>query len=348
MVLLFRVLFLASPEGSPSQSAAAAGSPESDDDNGGGPGALCVAASGSGGKNTGQLQAVVGGGEAPSPADAGLPRIQEEDDDGDDESSLFGMSQLYEGLSGYRELADEEKKLVDENATEGQGCRPSTYGERTAGDVLGHPKFLPPPSRAFNWTFLDLGSGLGKLPITAVLHFNASVGIGVELSPSRHGKACEAVSRLQRWAAKGEASTLSESPEGAKSSKGRTTTRPREEEPGRLVGRRGLASQPPWEVRAIRGNIFEEPQSLAEVDRVYIFGQCFPNSMMLALQRRLLNGLPTGAVVYNSKGFFWDHSLKLDGRELRMVRGAGNLFEVAKVGEASLLETDSGTGGDEL
>jgi hypothetical protein len=72
----------------------------------------------------------------------------------------------------------------------------STYGELTLNGMKTIMKKIKKYLDVKNIRFIDLGSGLGKLPIIMCYHFNAKKCTGIELSTERHNNAMEMYNKL--------------------------------------------------------------------------------------------------------------------------------------------------------
>mmetsp|Transcript_14881 Transcript_14881/g.42706 ORF Transcript_14881/g.42706 Transcript_14881/m.42706 type:complete len:278 (+) Transcript_14881:36-869(+) len=174
--------------------------------------------------------------------------------------------------------------LANANAS---SCLPSTYVPLPVDEVLSHPGF-----GGMGAVVHDLGAGLGRPTLRAVLLHGASAGVGVELSSTRWREGCSALRTLGRRLA------------GA-------AERPRDRPTARVELRLGDAL-------------------LADVSgatRVLLFATCFPAEVVQTLQRKLLEELPDGARVFcaGSRGL-WASRLEAEataGRHRRraMLRG---------------------------
>lgn len=112
--------------------------------------------------------------------------------------------------------------------------------------------------------FLDIGSGVGKAPIAAVLQNNASESYGIELCEARHGIAVQAVQKL-----------------------GGLCEKAREKLTERL--------------QIVHGDILEKGvYFIGRSDLVWISNLCLPNALNYQISRLLDNYLKKDAVVISS------------------------------------------------
>jgi predicted nicotinamide N-methyase len=78
----------------------------------------------------------------------------------------------------------------------------STYGELTLNGMKTILNKIKNNQRSYldmnNIRFIDLGSGLGKLPLIMSYYFNAKKSTGVELSVERHNKAMSMYNKLDK------------------------------------------------------------------------------------------------------------------------------------------------------
>jgi len=193
----------------------------------------------------------------------------------------------------FRQLPAAEVEEIDEPArssANASACAPSTYVPLPVDEVLLHPGFGVRPGGGA--AVHDLGAGLGRPTLRAVLLHGASAGVGVELSASRWRAGCSALRRLD---------VLLSSP----------SRRPR----GRPLARAELHLGD-----ALRADV-------SGATHVLLFATCFPAETLRALQQKLLEELPRGARVFcaGSRGL-WPRRLEaapgVGGGERRaMVQG---------------------------
>lgn len=153
-------------------------------------------------------------------------------------------------------------------------CREDTYGEitqRGAAQLFADPLVN---LRAGD-TFMDLGSGLGKLVADAAILAGASRSIGVELSDFRWSEGCKALGMI--------ASNLDGGGTGGSGAGG---------------GHRGGLMRH-MELR--RGNMLHADVSSADV--VYVASLCFRPGLMEQLRAVLARKLKTGARVASLRRF---------------------------------------------
>eukprot|EP00933_Yihiella_yeosuensis_P042588 TRINITY_DN37210_c0_g1_i1.p1 TRINITY_DN37210_c0_g1~~TRINITY_DN37210_c0_g1_i1.p1 ORF type:complete len:338 (+),score=43.59 TRINITY_DN37210_c0_g1_i1:94-1107(+) len=105
---------------------------------------------------------------------------------------LCGFSEIYEQRYESRELKVNESEYLE--IFRPRGCSP-TYGELDQTCVA---RLLEVGGLTAEDTFVDIGSGLGKLVVVAAALSDAKACYGVELSPARHRMALEALERLQQ------------------------------------------------------------------------------------------------------------------------------------------------------
>lgn len=201
-------------------------------------------------------------------------------------------AELYkDGLSGYKEIPEEELTLLNANHSAQRGCRPSTFGELDAERIFRTPAF----ALGADDVLADLGSGVGQAVISGVLFFNASRGLGIELSKGRFERSCAALERL--------GSVLQSEMCGEQ-------CRARAAKPGRIEM---------W-----NANLLEI--DLSEVTAVMMYANCFPEALQGELQRKLLLELPLGARVHTTDNLGWDKRLVLNGRTLSLIPRVGMLL----------------------
>lgn len=158
------------------------------------------------------------------------------------------------------------------------GCQEDAYGELPLDWALQMFKIL---ELGANDTFADLGSGLGKLPIAAVVLGGARRAIGVELSRKRHQLACAALVKVSR------ALELN------------------------------LQSAPANRTARVELRLDDFlSENMTEASVVYASSVCFRKALMKMLGRRLASELPDGARAAFTTGFpsTPPARLHLDGR----------------------------------
>jgi len=226
--------------------------------------------------------------------------------DGDVESVEGEWRQLLDGTvyapqfpSGFGRLPRAELRVIDKNSTE--ECKPSTFAEMNALRLFEDPHF------AFSAedTYVDLGSGVGKSVLGAVLFFNASRAIGVELSKSRFDKTCDAIGRIRNAL------------HGVKCG-------PHCRDRARRGGR----------AEFVHANMLDFDLSEIRPTRVSVFTSCFRKKVQKLLQRKLLAELPLDAVIYAPGLKVWDDRTVVDGKMLRHEKASGafgSMFTVIDV-----------------
>merc|ERR1712039_1141079 len=118
------------------------------------------------------------------------------------------------------------------------------------------------------------GSGVGESVIGAVLAFNVTRGIGVELSDVRFTRSCEALARLRKIL-------------------GSDACGPE------CIERLGR----PGQIDFLHANILDV--DLSTVTAVTMYSTCFPPDLQRELQRKLLRELPLGARVHATDNSGW-------------------------------------------
>eukprot|EP00747_Dinoflagellata_sp_TGD_P034099 gnl/TRDRNA2_/TRDRNA2_137056_c1_seq1.p1 gnl/TRDRNA2_/TRDRNA2_137056_c1~~gnl/TRDRNA2_/TRDRNA2_137056_c1_seq1.p1 ORF type:complete len:285 (+),score=38.12 gnl/TRDRNA2_/TRDRNA2_137056_c1_seq1:36-890(+) len=229
------------------------------------------------------------------------------------DSKVF-LKTLFNGIAGT--ISEEEKKTIDEACqaeTSDVKCAPSTYGERTVEDLWNNPRFEFGPGSVF----VDIGAGIGKIVLDAVLLRNASRGIGIEVSAERHEKACTA---MDRW----RAMLPGTAHEGGSSDSPSVC--------GAECSRR--LSYGAGEITSLKASALD-PESIAvlrEATHVLIFATCFPQGLLADLERTLLQELPAGAIVSVTPFHTWG-DLRVGGRRFRFLRGPPPMMELLENGE---------------
>lgn len=191
--------------------------------------------------------------------------------------------------NGYVDLPESELADLNINRSASQKCEPSTYGEMNAirafeADVFGVSE---------GDVLVDLGCGVGKTVVGGVLFFNASLGVGVELSPTRFRRACAALEHL------GDALR-----EGTHCG---SRCRARVARPGRI--------------EIVNANMLDA--NLSQADKAIFFSTCYPEDVQQQMQRKLLRELQVGARVYAPGHKGWTPSLRLGHRVLEQVPDPG-------------------------
>eukprot|EP00747_Dinoflagellata_sp_TGD_P067608 gnl/TRDRNA2_/TRDRNA2_155355_c0_seq1.p1 gnl/TRDRNA2_/TRDRNA2_155355_c0~~gnl/TRDRNA2_/TRDRNA2_155355_c0_seq1.p1 ORF type:complete len:241 (-),score=48.50 gnl/TRDRNA2_/TRDRNA2_155355_c0_seq1:23-745(-) len=123
------------------------------------------------------------------------------------------VEDLFEDLRSAVDDGSDDYQLITQAAT--QGATPEdtmdpspckTGQETTYGELLlpGFRRVLEEPILAWRGAeelFVDLGSGMGKLVVAALMQHGAREAVGVELAGVRAAAACAAVKRLQNRSA---------------------------------------------------------------------------------------------------------------------------------------------------
>lgn len=173
----------------------------------------------------------------------------------------FAFTGEFEPLpAGEAELINAAAKGAQKGAPKTPSCKPSTYLSLPVDEVFAHSAFALQPGRS---RVYDLGAGLGRPVLRAVLIGGAAAGVGVEVSATRWRAGCRALRQLS-W-------LLAASP--------RPTRQPREA----LV-----------ELRL--GDALEA--NVSDATHVLLFATCFPPEPLAALQRKLLRELPDGGRIF--------------------------------------------------
>lgn len=141
-------------------------------------------------------------------------------------------------------------------------CAPSTYLSLPVDDVLTHQDFglVPGASRVY-----DLGAGLGKTILRAVLLHGAAAGVGIELSETRWRAGCGALLQLDMLL-------------------GDPALRPR--------------NRPAATVELRLGDALRADVDVTAATHVLLFATCFPGAVLEDLQSKLLRELPGGARIF--------------------------------------------------
>lgn len=203
--------------------------------------------------------------------------------------------------SGFVQLPRKELREIDKNSTDDKACKPSTFAEMNALRLFEDPHF----AFTADDVYVDLGSGVGKSAIGAVLFFNASRAIGIELSKSRFDKTCDAIGRTRNAL------------HGVKCG-------PHCRERARRGGR----------VEFVHANMLDYDLSEIRPTRVSVFTSCFPKKVQKMLQKKLLAELPLDAVIYAPGLKVWDDRTVVDGKMLRHESASGtfgSMFTVIDV-----------------
>lgn len=148
-----------------------------------------------------------------------------------------------------------------------KGCSEESYGEITPG---GAAQLFGLVNLTAEDAFFDIGSGVGKLPVEAVVVGGAKSARGVELSKGRHELACEGLKRAQKELQEEAAFAGNE---------------------GRRVAR----------VELIRGDMLGQDFSGATV--VYTASICFRAPLLAKLEEKLARELPPRARVATLQDF---------------------------------------------
>eukprot|EP01062_Namystynia_karyoxenos_P022472 TRINITY_DN18632_c0_g1_i2.p1 TRINITY_DN18632_c0_g1~~TRINITY_DN18632_c0_g1_i2.p1 ORF type:complete len:266 (+),score=71.58 TRINITY_DN18632_c0_g1_i2:73-870(+) len=197
------------------------------------------------------------------------------------------LEAAFDGISGFDPLAPEEHARIDGAArgtADSDRCPASTYLELPVDDVFAHPSFRV--SRGSS--LADLGAGVGKPPLRAVLAHGAAEGVGVELSRQRWQAGCAALERLG----------------------GLLRAAPQLE-----------AGGPRRRVTLIRGDLLSA--DVSATTHVVAFATCFPSAVVSRLQRKLLEEMPVGGLIFVAgHGGFWDPTLYIRGRYMRQLGAA--------------------------
>mmetsp|Transcript_119324 Transcript_119324/g.337547 ORF Transcript_119324/g.337547 Transcript_119324/m.337547 type:complete len:300 (-) Transcript_119324:131-1030(-) len=185
----------------------------------------------------------------------------------------------------FRPVPTAERLHIDApalNVTDASTCKPSTYLSIPIGEVLEHQGFGFGPSAHVH----DLGAGFGRPVMQAVLAHGAAAGLGVELSETRWRTGCDALRRLDFLLAK-------------------ASRRPKN------------MSVAVVELR--RGDMLDA--DVSDATHVFIFATCFPASVVVALQEKLMRELPLGARVFcvGERGL-WPSRLQAASARGSMVR----------------------------
>lgn len=228
--------------------------------------------------------------------------------DGEVESVEGEWRQLLDGYvyspqfpSGFSRLPRAELRAIDRNSTEDGSCKPSTFAELNALRLFEDPHF----ALGEEDVYVDLGSGVGKPVLGAVLFFNASRAVGVELSRSRFDQTCEAIGRTRNAL------------HGIKCG-------PHCRERARRRGR----------AEFVHANLLDYDLSEIRPSRVSVFTSCFPKKVQKLLQTKLLVELPLDAVIYAPGLKVWDDRTVVDGKMLRHEQASGmygSMFTVVDV-----------------
>lgn len=224
--------------------------------------------------------------------------------DGEVDSVPGEWRQLFEGYvyspqfpSGFGQLSRKELRVIDKNSTD-SSCKPSTFAEMNALRLFEDSHFAFTPDDVY----VDLGSGVGKSALGAVLFFNATRAIGIELSKARFDKTCEAIGRVRNAL------------HGVKCG-------PHCRERARRAGR----------VEFVHTNILDYDLSEIRPTRVSVFTSCFPKKVQKLLQKKLLAELPLDAVIYAPGLKVWDDRTVVDGKMLRHEPASGSFGSIFTV-----------------
>ncbi|CEL92298.1 unnamed protein product [Vitrella brassicaformis CCMP3155] len=114
------------------------------------------------------------------------------------------FNDIYSTISGFVSLNDPASDTVNrigqhhmEDEQDRESCDESTYGEITPEGLQSilHDSWIQAGTAD---VLLDIGGGVGKNALQAVLFHNLTRATGVELQTTRHAHACEALDRLRR------------------------------------------------------------------------------------------------------------------------------------------------------
>lgn len=159
-------------------------------------------------------------------------------------------------------------------------CREEIYGEIAPEGAI---ELFGLVNLTDSDTFVDLGSGLGKLPVQAAVLGGAAAARGVELSAKRHDMACRGLRDVS--------AALQEKLKGQKR---------------RMV-----------RVELLLKDIMEE--DLSEVSVVFTNSVCLRSALMTALGQKLARELPRGARVATSNPFPQGYPKRLADRKTHHV-----------------------------
>ena len=178
-----------------------------------------------------------------------------------------------EKVNAMMEKRYDRKEKEDREEETPHQCKESTYGELTHGTlqmILHHP-FI---HLSDGESFLDLGSGRGATTMqVAISERKLKYSAGVELSKSRHDEACEALSRWQEVVRKKD-----------------------------FLSDAAVATVSPASIVSFQcADMFTVDWTPFDV--VYVSALCFRRSMMLEIQRRLIQDLKEGSRIFSLRPF---------------------------------------------
>lgn len=214
------------------------------------------------------------------------------------------LETLFSGIDGHERIPPAEQASIDALWTQDANrCSTSTYGEREVEDVFNHPLFTFGP----NSVFVDVGGGVGRAALPAVLLYNATRGVSLEISASRHAKACQAIGRWRAMLP----SELDKKRSGdlLPASCGAECRR-------RLVYGGGKVEA--WQASALDARV---AGLFSVATHVFIYGTCFPTKLLSDIEPTLLQQLRWRAVLYVTTPFShqWGR-VRAGGRRFRLRR----------------------------
>lgn len=166
------------------------------------------------------------------------------------------LSATYDGINGMP-LSAEDTRLAEQN-----GTFRKTYGEFT---IEGVNVLLEVLNVSATDTFCDLGSGVGKVVVQALLQKQPAAAVGIELSEMRHRKAVEASHRLQHLAPT-------------------ALTALRRPADGSVA-----VELPPSQLRLLHGDMLDLDSEVARCTKIFFCSTAWPKELLERMEQKLLS-----------------------------------------------------------